>query len=67
MILKDFININLIGLVEFKYKDIIYRSSIPIVEDFIDDNMEFLLNKKVNSISTKVVEYDVVLIIELID
>lgn len=67
MKLRDFININLMNLVEFKYKDIIYKSSTPIVQDFIDDEMEFLFDKRINSISTKVIEYDVVLLIELID
>lgn len=67
VVLRNLLKVSLVGIVIFKYKDIVYRTSTPIIEDFKDDKMEILLNKKVDSILPDIIENDVALIIKLLD
>ena len=51
--LKDFIeNVSIPLPVLFKYKDEEYEASIPIIDDFTDDNKDYLLNKNVISVDS---------------
>lgn len=68
MILKDLLEkICLSGPVRFKYNDIEYSSSYPIIVDFRYDKMDILLDKKISIIYPIVTENDVALVVELVD
>lgn len=68
MILKNIIDeISLPGLVSFEYNNTVYDISTPIIDDFIDDNKDNLLYKKVKSIMPEATSYGIKLNITLSD
>lgn len=58
MILKDIIDeVSLPGPVSFEYNNTTYEISMIIVEDFVDDNKDSLLYKKIYSIMPEATDY----------